>query len=136
MTNFAWAALGLIVQVVVGLRFPRQVGRGRIFSRPLWRFRLFAPFVYLPFFEGMEPLIVASKTRLAQILCLSLLYIPAFVAFDAPLILTALYWTIIISWYGDDWLTGNDERWNRLLGWLKRWRAKRRALRHPSPSSA
>jgi hypothetical protein len=122
MSELLWGALGFSVQVGIGLRFTALVGKGRILSRPLWRFRFFSPLI------GYT-MVLAVKTRLAQLLVLIVVYVPAMIVLRGPLWLTASFWTLVILWYGDDWLTGDDERWNRFLGWWRRWRAKRKALR-------
>lgn len=109
--------LALFVSLYANLRFTEKIGKGRILSRPLWRFRLFAPLV---FFDR----VYAVRTRAAQLTILlawslSMLVMVAS-GIDFPLALSAAWNIIFICLYLDDYMTGDDERWQRFREGVRR----------------
>jgi hypothetical protein len=120
MTTLAWIPLGLSVQLFVGICWASSVGKGRVLSRPLWRFRPFRYGVY----RGWDGGIRASGVRMLQIWALIAVYVPACFFLGAA-ITVPTYWLLIIALYMDDYVTGDDERWKRFKQWARnklRWR--------------
>lgn len=92
------------VQISFSWWYWRLVGKGRLFSRPLWRFYLFRPEVS-PF--G----VYGWTTRLAQIFAVVFVWlIVGYVADIHIAIPEAISITVL---YLDDYLTGDDEKWKR-----------------------
>lgn len=102
--------MSLGVQLIVGFRFQQRVGRGRFLSRPLWRFRLFAPRVH-PWGD-----VIASYTRVKQMFVMIPVYCVA-ALFLRPWHM--IYFGILIARYMDDYLTGDDDQWRRFKSWAR-----------------
>ena len=102
-----WPVLMLSVQIGVALLRLDCVGKGRLFSRPLWRFRLFAPRVSL--WTGY---IFGTWTRLKQILVSCFIYTPLTI-WSHSIWITVGYTLLVMALYLDDYFTGDDERWKR-----------------------
>jgi membrane-associated phospholipid phosphatase len=109
-----WPVLMLFVQGGVALLRLDCIGKGRLFSRPLWRFRLFAPLV------GYT-MILGTWTRMKQLLVLILFNFAAmpFVYLWNNVVFAA----VVIALYLDDYFTGDDERWQRIKDRLRPKRA-------------
>lgn len=102
-----WPLLMLCVQGLSGLLFLDRIGKGRLLSRPLWRFRLFAPKV-----SPYSGYVFGSWTRMMQIFVLIPLNIGLTVTWGSPW-LTVGFCLLVICLYADDYYSGDDERWRK-----------------------
>lgn len=102
--SLLWVLSATVVDLAVSYVQPKTVGHGRLLSRPLWRYRFFAP--------GYSPSGVTRgfRTRRRQTDVVFAVCIPASfvtgwggVAYGASLLALIL----------DDLLTGDDDRWKR-----------------------
>lgn len=104
------------------------IGKGRVLSRPLWRFPLFRPI-------RLGSYVRAHHVRYLQLLILAL------VAFAVGTHFEYAAWVYDFggaACYVDDLVTGDDDRWNGLRRRIKRAIAARPRLRvrTPVPSPA
>lgn len=114
MIILAWVVLQLGVQLFVGFRFPRRIGKGRIFTRPFWGVPGFRPYI-----SPWDGTIYAANVRVAQF--------GVIFTTELALIFTGLVggWlnrvvnVVIILLYLDDYVTGDDEKWKRFKETLK-----------------
>lgn len=102
-----WLLLQLAAQLFVGIFHWRLVGKGRILTRPLWRFRPFRPPV-----SRLSGRPVYSVVRTKQIIVLAIVELPTAFLMDTPY-LSPIGATILVSLYLDDYFTGDDDRWKR-----------------------
>ena len=101
MSSFnMWFILCVVVQTATMILKPKAWAKGRILTRPLWRFRIYAP----------------GWTRLNQYLTLIMVSIPLGVIFSNDFALP-LHYIVIIALHLDDWLTGDDDEWKRFKEW-------------------
>lgn len=111
--------LALAVQVAAVVFFRYRIGKGRILTRPLWRFRLFRPYV-CPF-TGQ---ILAGNSRLGQLLIGTPIQL-SLVFFVGSAALSSVWWILLAAFYLDDYVTGDDDRWRRFKSFARnlfRWR--------------
>ena len=115
MTILAWNGLMLSAQFGVSLLRLSCIGKGRLFSRPLWRFRVFAPMV-MPWGS-----IIGTYTRLKQIIVFGSAYVGGTILTGTSSELpTIIYCAVMVLLYLDDYLTGDDERWDRVKQFFKK----------------
>jgi hypothetical protein len=103
---------------LVTLRHRDRVAKGRVLTRPLWRFRFFAPH---------HRRLGVGVVRVKQVLILA-----------APVTAVSyarvwgyagiVYAAVVVALYLDDYLTGGDDEWRRFLEWLRRLRRRRRSV--------
>lgn len=119
--------LQFVCQFGVGLFYRSRVGRGRLLSRPLARYRPFSPMTLF------GP--IWSLLRLKQLLLLILLWAPARFTGLIPPWTTEAFNLAVAALYLDDYLTGDDERWKRFkeLKNKVKWRRFRAAPALSSP---
>lgn len=126
MNGSAWILAAITVDLAASYARPKLVGHGRLLSRPLWRYRFFAP--------GWSPsgLTRGFRTRTRQFMvifcvCVPVTYLTLWGAVG--------YGASIIALVLDDLLTGDDDRWKRFKDRARnaiRWRM----TLPPAPSHA